>query len=44
MTKPGAENEDLRPHLMTKTSLYHKARVMLAVPPWETHIFPAWAP
>lgn len=30
MTKPGAENEDLRPHLVTKTSLYNKARVTLA--------------
>lgn len=30
MTKPGAENEDLRLHLMTKTSLRTKAWVMLA--------------
>lgn len=26
MTKPGAKNEDFRPHLMTKTSLNNKAQ------------------
>ena len=39
MTKPGAENEDLRPHLVTKTSLYNKARVTLAeLPDGDSHL------
>ena len=39
MTKPGAENEDLRPHLVTKTSLYSKARVTLAeLPEGDSHL------
>lgn len=39
MTKPGAENEDLRPHLVTKTSLYNKARVTLAeLPDGDLHL------
>lgn len=39
MTKPGAENEDLRPHLVTKTSPYNKAPVMLAeLPEGDLHL------